>query len=156
MVSYVDHRAADIAEQIYQLQQASYAVERDLIDYADFPPLRVTAADIRQEPGTFLGAWAGEALLGILSFTATPQVLDIGRLIVHPSAFRRGIASQLLSAAEHSATGQHHLTVSTAEKNQPAVALYQRHGYRVLKRSQLPDGLVLVRFIKELAENACR
>jgi ribosomal protein S18 acetylase RimI-like enzyme len=137
--------------QIYQLQQASYAVERDLIDYADFPPLRVTAADIRYEPGIFLGVWAGESLLGILSYTATPQVLDIGRLIVHPSAFRRGVASKLLSAVERNATGQQHLTVSTAEKNGPAVTLYQKHGYRILKRSELPDGLVLVRFIKEVS-----
>jgi ribosomal protein S18 acetylase RimI-like enzyme len=151
MVSHVDHRAADIAEQIYQLQQASYAVERDLIEYADFPPLRLTAADIRREPGTFLGVWAGEHLQGILSFTATPQVLDIGRLIVHPCAFRRGIASKLLSAVEHNATVQQHLTVSTAEKNGPAVALYQKHGYRILHRSQLPDGLVLLRFIKEVS-----
>jgi ribosomal protein S18 acetylase RimI-like enzyme len=151
MVSHINHRAPNIAEQIYQLQQASYSVERDLIDYHDFPPLRVTAADIQQEPGIFLGVWAGEALLGILSYTVTPQLLDIGRLIVHPSAFRRGIASKLLSAVERSATGQQHLTVSTAEKNEPAVALYQKHGYHILKRSQLPDGLVLVRFIKEVS-----
>ena len=151
MVSYVDHHEPQIAEYIYHLQQASYAVERDLIAYADFPPLRVTAADIQHEPGAFLGVWAAERLLGILSYTVTPPMLDIGRLIVHPSAFRRGIASSLLSAVERSATGQHHLTVSTAEKNYPAMSLYQKHGYRILKRSELPDGLALVRFIKEVS-----
>ena len=55
MISIVNHRDPIIAEQIYQLQQASYKIERDLIAYADFPPLRVTASDIQQEPDTFLG-----------------------------------------------------------------------------------------------------
>jgi hypothetical protein len=46
MITSVDHRDPRVVAAIYQLQQAAYAVERDLIDYPDFPPLRVTAADI--------------------------------------------------------------------------------------------------------------
>jgi ribosomal protein S18 acetylase RimI-like enzyme len=149
MISHVNHHEPQIAEQIYQLQQAAYTVERDLIAYPDFPPLRVSAADIQHESGSFLGAWNAAQLVGILSYTMTSHLLDIGRLIVHPSTFRRGVASQLLTAVERYATARQHLTVSTAEKNYPAVALYLKHGYSVLQRSELPDGLALVRFIKD-------
>jgi ribosomal protein S18 acetylase RimI-like enzyme len=152
MIVRVNHRDPHIAERIYHLQQAAYTVERDLIGYPDFPPLRVTAADIQQEPDTFLGVWQAEQLVGILSYTTTPAMLDIGRLIVHPSVFRRGIARSLLIAVEREATTQQQLTVSTAEQNYPAVALYQRQGYRLLERTVLPDGLVLVRFIKEIQQ----
>ena len=96
MVLQINHRKPAIAKQIYLLQQAAYAVERDLIDYPDFPPLQVNAADIQDEPGSFLGVQDGEQLIGALSYRVAPNMLDIGRLIVHPSAFRRGIAGILL------------------------------------------------------------
>jgi ribosomal protein S18 acetylase RimI-like enzyme len=150
MVSLVNHHDPHIAEQIYHLQQASYKVERDLIAYPDFPPLRVTATDIQQEDDTFLGVREGEKLVGILSYTATSECLDIGRLIVHPSVFRRGIASQLLIAVKARATVQLRLSVSTAENNHPAVALYQKHGYVIHERRTLPDGLALVRLSKDI------
>lgn len=150
VISIVNHHDPAIAEQIYQLQQAAYKVERDLIAYQDFPPLRVTAGDIQQEPDTFLGYWEAGELAGILSFTITSTLLDIGRLIVHPAHFRRGIASLLLRSAEGYATAGMQLTVSTAEKNLPAVALYQKHGYQCTQRTTLPDGLVLARFFKKV------
>jgi ribosomal protein S18 acetylase RimI-like enzyme len=150
MISTVDHHDPVIAEQIYQLQQAAYKVERDLIAYQDFPPLRVTVSDIQQEPDTFLGYWEAGELAGVLSFTVTPTLVDIGRLIVHPAHFRQGIASRLLRSVERYATAGRQLTVSTAEKNSPAVSLYEKHGYQGTQRTTLPDGLVLVRFFKTL------
>lgn len=152
MIALLEQRDPHIAEKIYQIQQASYAIERDLIGYPDFPPLLVTAREIQAEADTFLGYWEDRYLAGVLSFTVTPALLDIGRLIVHPSYFRRGIATQLLHAVEHYAAGAMQLTVSTAEKNGPAVSLYQKHGYQLTQRTVLPDGLVLVRFFKLIAD----
>ena len=150
MIALLDQRDPLIAEQIYQLQQVSYTVESDLIAYPDFPPLAVTAQEIQKEPDTFLSYREGVILVGVLSFSQTPALLDIGRLIVHPRYFRRGIASQLLQAVEPYATASMRITVSTAEKNVPAVRLYQKHGYHLTERTVLPDGLVLVRFFKEI------
>lgn len=149
MIRIVDHRDPRMAEEIHRLQQASYAVERDLIDHPDFPPLRLTAGDIRREPDTFLGFRDDGLLVGIISFTADAERLDIGRLIVAPTHFRRGIARALLHAAERHAAPGMRITVSTAEKNTPAVRLYLRHGYEIVERTTLPDGLVLARFAKD-------
>jgi ribosomal protein S18 acetylase RimI-like enzyme len=150
MIALLDQRDLLIAEQIYHLQQASYAVERDLIEYPDFPPLAVTAQAIQEEPDIFLGYSIDARLVGVLSFTLTPTLLDIGRLIVHPHYFRRGIAGQLLQAVEDYANASIRITVSTAEKNLPAVRLYQKHEYHLTERTVLPDGLVLVRFFKSV------
>jgi|688.fasta_scaffold344519_3 GNAT superfamily N-acetyltransferase len=150
MIALLDQRDPLIAEQIYHLQQASYAVERDLIEYPDFPPLAVTAQEIQDEPDTFLGYAINERLAGVLSFTLTPALLDIGRLIVHPHYFRRGIAGQLLQAVEDYANASIRITVSTAEKNLPAVRLYQKHEYHLTERTVLRDGLALVRFFKSV------
>jgi ribosomal protein S18 acetylase RimI-like enzyme len=148
MIIPIDHRDPYIAAQIFDHQQASYAVERDLIGVAEFFPLQVTAEMIRREPDTFLGWWDGDRLAGVASFTATAEEIDIGRMVVHPAHFRRGIASALLRAVEERATPGQRLTVSTAEKNEPAVRLYQRHGFEIARRTVLPDGLALVRLAR--------
>lgn len=149
MITLLRHQAPTLAQQIYRLQQAAYSVERDLIDYPDFPPLQVTAAEIQAETELFLGYWQDTRLLGVISFQVNPQLLDIGRLIVDPQAFRRGIASALLYEVERYSEPGDKLTVSTAAKNLPAVRLYQKHGYQLTERTTLPDGLELVRFYKQ-------
>jgi ribosomal protein S18 acetylase RimI-like enzyme len=148
MIEALDHRDPAVAREIYALQQASYAVERDLIGVADFPPLRVTAEEIQRETEVFLGYRDDEGLAGAISYERGPDEICIGRMIVHPRAFRRGVASALLEAVERAAADVETLTVSTAEKNLPAVRLYEKHGFRITARTTLPDGLVLVRLAR--------
>jgi len=150
MITILNQRDTAIAQQIYQLQQAAYTVEQALIDYPDFPPLQVTAAEIQAEDEHFLGYWQDDELVGVISFQATAALLDIGRLIVHPGAFRRGIAGALLREVERYSEPGDKLTVSTAARNLPAVQLYQKHGYQLTERTPLPDGLELVRFEKQM------
>jgi len=151
MIAPIDHRDPEIAARIHDLQQASYAVERDLIGVAEFYPLQVTAEMIRREPDTFLGFWDGDRLIGVASFTATAEETDIGRMVVHPAHFRRGTASALLRAVEERAAPGQRLTVSTAERNEPAIRLYQCHGFEIARRTVLPEGLALVRLSKTTA-----
>ena len=152
MVSQIRHRDPHISARIHDLQQAAYAVERDVIGVKEFFPLTVTAEQIAREPDTFLGWWDGDRLVGVASFTATSEEIDIGRMVVHPAHFRRGIASALLRAVEERAVPGQRLTVSTAEKNEPAVRLYQRHGFEITRRTVLPDGLALVRLVRTARE----
>jgi ribosomal protein S18 acetylase RimI-like enzyme len=152
MITPIDHRDPRIAAHIHDLQQAAYAVERDLIGVVEFFPLTVTTEQIAKEPDTFLGWWDGDRLVGVASFTVAEGEIDIGRMVVHPAHFRRGIAGALLRAVEERAAPGQRLTVSTAEKNEPAIRLYQRHGYEITRRTVLPDGLALVRLVKPAGE----
>lgn len=129
-------------EAIVALQRASYAVEAELIGTTDLPPLRETPAQLAQTRETFLGAHDGGALVGAISYRRRWGTLDIHRLVVHPDAFRRGVASALLRALPKA----RRVIVSTAAANGPARALYERHGFEVVRETVVPTDIGLVHF----------
>jgi putative phosphoesterase len=70
-------------------------------DMPDFlVALRETAAAVRASGETFLGARLDGRLVGAVSYKRRGGVVDIHRLVVHPDAFRRGLATRLLDALE--------------------------------------------------------
>lgn len=73
----------------------------------------------------------GGQLVGVLGYALDGDVVDLDRLTVAPSHFRTGIATALLDAL-HVAEPGRAAEVMTGTWNTPAVALYQRHGYRCI------------------------
>ena len=150
MIYKADHKQLTVARQLQALQEAAYAVESALIDYPDLPPLNESVADIQQSSDVFLVCQKDSRLVGALSYEQVEDVLDITRLVIHPDYFRQGIAGQLLRQVEQLAVGIVEITVSTAIKNKPAIALYKKYGYEQKDMTTLPDGLVLVHLRKQL------
>lgn len=150
MINPVDIRQPDTARQIYRLQQAAYAVESQLIGYPDLPPLRETAVDLQRSGEQFLAYQAEGQMAGVVSYLRRGEALEICRLVVSPTHFRQGIAGKLLAAIETGESGLRSLTVSTAAGNLPAVTLYQKHGFKVVRQTVLADGLVLVELCKQM------
>ncbi|GAB4455340.1 MAG: hypothetical protein Fur0044_49620 [Anaerolineae bacterium] len=154
MIRQVDIRQPDIAHRVHALQQAAYTVESQLIGYPDLPPLRETRADLQHSAEQFLTYEEEGQIAGAVSYVRLDDTLDICRLVVSPAFFRRGIAGKLLKAVETGEPGIRQITVSTAEKNLPAVTLYQKYGYQVVRRTVLADGLVLVELRKQIGGSA--
>lgn len=134
---------AIIAAQVWEIQMAAYRYEAAFIDYPALPPLRQSVADLQASAEQFIGYVVETSIWGALSYEIADKSLDITRLIVNPAYFRRGIARQLLAYVEQIPAIER-LTVSTAQKNSPAVTLYERYGYAVYQEQRLPDGLVLL------------
>ena len=139
----------DTAAQILAVQLAAYTVESELIGYAALPPLRETVDDILNSPEQFLVYRDGKQIVAVLSYERIEDRLDIGRLVVSPSHFRRGVASQLLVYLEQLHPTYGKITVSTAAANRPAIALYEKHGFHIAEHKTLADGLVLVQLTKK-------
>ena len=152
MIGKIDLQDGAVAQQIYELQQASYLVESQLIDYPNLPPLLETVEALQHTGEQFLIFKEDERILGALSYIRTGDILEICRLIVSPNHFRRGIAGKLLRAAEEVEVDIKRIIVSTAENNLPAVTLYQKNGYHLAHRTVLPDGLALVQLKKEIKQ----
>lgn len=147
MIKLVNPNEIDIAGAILNVQQLAYLQESLLVNYPDLPPLKETLEDIQISKEIFLGYDDAEMLVGVLSYTITSNKLTIQRLVVHPTHARKGIGQALLKKVLEQPHIQTFI-VSTAEKNSPAINLYEKHGFRIARRHTTQDGLVIVNLEK--------
>jgi len=149
-----DCRPFDIADRehaqaVHDLQQASYPIEARLIGLDSIPPLLDTPASLAGCGESFVGCFEGDRLVGAVSYKLLDggDTLDIHRMMVHPDRFRLGIASRLLSSVLE-LPGLKQALVSTGTANAPAVALYERHGFRPTGLVDIAPNVTITRFVK--------
>jgi len=140
----LDDRAT--LDELIALQRASYRVEADLLGVDTLPALTETGWQLRAGGEAFLGAYDGERLVGAVSWRREGGLLDIHRLVVHPDAFRRGIASRLLDALEAGQADATRTIVATGATNAPARRLYERRGFRPYDQRVTPGGVPVVTY----------
>ncbi|MET7988733.1 GNAT family N-acetyltransferase [Streptomyces sp. NPDC005281] len=133
----------DTLRHLWDLQRASYAVEAQLIGFDGIPPLHESLEQLRACGESFLGVRDELRLVGAVAWTRLPDgVLDICRLVVHPLAHRRGVATALLDALDSIEPAE--LTVvSTGTANLPAVTLYRRRGFIPVGKRQIAPGVTV-------------
>jgi ribosomal protein S18 acetylase RimI-like enzyme len=139
-VTHIDHRLPETARELHAVQMAAYRQEAALLGVVRFPPLERTVADIAQSSERFLGAYLGDQLAGALGTCPDEEepCISIASLVVSPAHQRGGIARMLVSAtvAQHPGV---ELTVQTGAGNAPALALYERFGFRECRRWRVGD-----------------
>jgi ribosomal protein S18 acetylase RimI-like enzyme len=138
------------ALKVLRLQYQSYRIEAEMIGFDQLPPLKETSADLQQSRETFYGYYEQTELSGVISFKHDQGVIDIHRLMVHPSHFRKGIANKLLCELEMNGKDVKSLVVSTGSKNLPAIDLYIKFGFEVIAEKEITQGLRLTFFKKDL------
>lgn len=134
-----------VAKEIHAVQMAAYAQEAELIAAKYFPPLNTTLDDILQSDEHFFGITDEGVLLAAISLCES----NICSLVVAPRHQRKGLASCLLRfVIEQGAE----LTVMTAVKNTPALALYAGFGFAEFQRClKGQEALELVFLRREIA-----
>ncbi|MDF2679277.1 MAG: family N-acetyltransferase [Brevibacillus sp.] len=150
MIQVFPTTSRETATRMWQLQQAAYRVEAELIGWGDLPPLRETVEQLMESEETFVAFLEEGELAGALSYQKIGDQLDIYKLIVDPKHFRKGIARQLLIHLENSYSDVKSIVVSTGARNEPAVQLYLRQGYESTGSKEVAPGLELAFFRKEL------
>lgn len=118
-----------MARRIRDLQRASYAVEAELIGFDQMSPLVEEVEDITNLTLTILGSIDGTELQSLLGYSRAGGVIDIDRLAVHPSCFRRRIGRSMMDALHLREGDASRFEVSTGAENRPAINLYRRLGY---------------------------
>lgn len=150
MMRKLDIKDTTVVEQIIALQRESYRVEADIIGFDGIPVLRDTIETIVDCDETFYGYYIGTFLAGLISFKLDGETLDIHRVAVHPSQFRKGIAVKMLEFVEIVDDSVEEIVVSTGAKNQPAVNLYLKLGFEKLEEYEVAEGVLMFSFRKNL------
>ncbi|MET8508735.1 GNAT family N-acetyltransferase [Streptomyces sp. NPDC004787] len=129
--------------QLWDLQPTSYAVEAQLIGFDGLPPLHESLEQLRACNESFLGVRDESILVGAVAWSRLPNgALDICRLVVHPVAHRRGVATMLLDALDSIEPAELAI-VSTGTANLPAITLYRRRGFVPVGERQVAPGVTI-------------
>ncbi len=139
-----------IAQRVLQIQRMAYQIEAELIGFDGIPQLHESLQDLSESCENFLGFFVEDTLAGVLSYSIDKHILDIGRLVVHPDYFRRGIGKQLVQFVETIAEIER-IVVSTGALNRPTRYLYEQSGYELLEEKQIVDGLIMAFYQKNLS-----
>ena len=149
MITILDHKNGAQAKEIEQVMQLSYQEEANLLQIADFPPLRRTAKHIQATDALFFGYKIGTELVALAEIeNEAKETVNIASFVVLPNMFRKGIGTKLLEyvLARYAA---YTVTVSTAKENLPAIGLYTKRGFKVAESWFTPDNIAMVTLCKE-------
>jgi ribosomal protein S18 acetylase RimI-like enzyme len=135
---------------LLELQRRAYRVEAKLIGSDGIPPLRETLTELQRSGETFLGVRLDGALVGAISWRLDGETIDLHRLVVEPTRFRKGVGSTLLRAALAAEPSARVAIVQTGAANEPALALYRREGFAETEQLEPLPGLRVVRLTKRL------
>lgn len=149
MIIKLDHSNKLIAKQIRALFQESYAVEADILNAIDFPPLKRPIEDFIDCPNLFFGLYVDNNLAGIVEIKIEELIIHIQSLVVKPDYFRKGIAQQLLDYIFNSIKSKKYI-VETGINNTPAVNLYLKNEFIEVRQWDTDHGVRKVRFQRNL------
>ncbi|RVX44383.1 acetyltransferase (GNAT) family protein [Nonomuraea polychroma] len=142
-ISPVDH---PLGVELLALQKAAYAVEAELIGDDRIPPLHESLEELRAQPLRWLGAVDEDGrLVGAVAWEETGDEVDVNRLVVHPSAVRRGIGRALVKEALVRA-GARRVVVATGRDNSPARRLYEGLGFALAGEVEVIPGLWIANY----------
>jgi len=108
----------------------------------DFPPLRVSLAELAARPGRFYGLAEAGRLVGAIEVEELrSKARQISALVVEPECARRGLGRRLVNFVLEDAPES--VTVWTSVANQPALALYRSVGFRHTATFSSAEGVTL-------------
>ena len=131
-----------------EVQHAAYAIEAALIGYPQLPPAHETLAALQATREELWLCEEGGELCGVVGLEQHADELVIARLFVAPAAFRRGIGSALVAHALARADGRR-VRVGTGARNAPALALYERFGFRRLGEREPAPNVGYVELVRD-------
>jgi ribosomal protein S18 acetylase RimI-like enzyme len=133
---------------VLEVQHAAYAIEAELIGYPDLPPLHETLAALQATEEEVWLCSEGDALVGVVGLEHGSEEMVIARLFVAPAFFRRGVGTALVEHALEQARGRR-VRVGTGARNAPALALYERFGFRRLDERAAAPSLGYVELVRD-------
>lgn len=146
MTITIEPATPDDAAEILALQKTAYLSEGELYGDLSIPPLTQTLEELAQSFGrnTVLKAVQEGSIIGSVNGRISKGRCLIGRLMVRPDLQGRGLGTQLLAAIEEKFVDADSCQLFTGEKSVANIRLYERLGYRVYERKEVPGSVAVV------------
>ena len=96
MIKKLQHTNLEIAREMRTVFQVSYAVEAQLLNAVNFPPLQRPLKNYVESNTTFFGYYKNQELAGVVEISHQKTATHINSLVVAPKFFRQGVDKQLM------------------------------------------------------------
>jgi ribosomal protein S18 acetylase RimI-like enzyme len=142
----IEQATVQDALEILTLQKLAYQSEAAIYDDYTIPPLTQTldALVAQFQDEVVLKAVLDGKIIGSVRGYLRDGTCYIGRLIVHPDFQNRGIGTRLMQEMESHFGQADRYELFTGEKSVKDLHLYQKLGYRFLRREQITQRVVVV------------
>jgi ribosomal protein S18 acetylase RimI-like enzyme len=142
----VEQATIDDAQEILALQKLAYQSEAEIYNDFTIPPLHQTLDEIKAEfkDQHFLKFCADGGIIGSVRAYVKEGTCYIGKLIVHPECQNQGIGTKLLQEIENTFDNVTRYELFTGHKSRKNLHLYEKNGYRIFRRQQVTDDLIVV------------
>ena len=145
MIQMLQNTKLETAKKIRSIFQRSYAVEAELLQAIDFPPLKRPLEDYMRPDREFFGRMKNGKLAGVAEIIETDVYVHIRSLVVDPKYFRQGIGKELVEFVLESFETER-FVVETGVKNEPASKLYEKLGFTEVAQWDTDHGVRKVKF----------
>ena len=134
------------AAAILELQNLAYLSEAKLYQDFSIPPLTQTLDELvgSFSRNTILKAVLRGEIIGSVNGRMNRGRCLIGRLMVHPELQGRGVGTALMAAIEEAFPHAESCRLFTGERSESNIRLYQRLGYRIYERREIPGSFPIV------------
>ncbi len=136
---------------VHELQQAAYRIEAEWLgaDPDTFFPLQESLSSLMQTTDDGFIAVLDGLIAGAIFLEKQKTSILIGKLVVDPKFFRRGVANRMLQFCLdlHPNT---EFRVGIGARNVAAIRLYESFGFRIESRARVEETLEVVKLKRQI------
>ena len=145
MIKFVKADVNDIP-QLYDLQLLAFESEAEMIGSRDVPALLESREHHREDFPNW-NTWKlvedQGKIVGAIRYRKSGELIDVGRLMVHPDHRQQGLAQRMLAEVDKAFPCEVK-ELYTCTKSWINICLYEKMGYRAVKEVTEDSGLSLV------------
>jgi len=145
-VAHISQATLSDAKVILALQKRAFHSEAVRYDDFAMPPMVQSIEELKEtfENHVFLNAVVDDRLVGSVRAREDAGTCYVGRLVVDPEFWRRGIGTDLMEQIEARFPNVARFEIFTGHKSEHTLRLYSRLGYREFKRKVISSTTTLV------------
>ncbi|MBI1921020.1 MAG: GNAT family N-acetyltransferase [Geobacter sp.] len=142
----IQRATIDDAAEILALQKLAYLSEAELYDDYSIPPLTQTLEELIDSffRNTILKAVEEGRIVGSVNGRLSEGRCLVGRLMVHPDVQGKGLGTALMAAIEKEFPQAEAYRLFTGERSERNIRLYERLGYLIYERKEVPGSFGIV------------